>query len=146
MRTKLRRSESSVKTLRISIRQAVSGMIAAVDVYTFNNQLIIAKGTKLTDIIITRLNFYSVTDLYILSEDVKPLPYTVMKKEASHSEVVKDSIEFKHFNEAFEESIQEFKGNLNNIVTSELPLDSSILLAHATSILSESRKDRKSVV
>lgn len=80
MRTKLRQSESSVKTLRISISQAVPGMMAAVDVYTFNNQLIIAKGTKLTDTIITRLKFYSVTDLNILSEDVMPQPSLALKK------------------------------------------------------------------
>jgi len=114
-------------------------MVAADDVYTFNNQLIIAKGTKLTDKIITRLKFYSISELYVFSEEPKHQPTAPKVKVFSHSDMVKDSPEFKQFNQEFLKSIQEFKGALNSIASNKFPYDLSSLLNHTTNILSESR-------
>ena len=55
-----------IKTLT---SQAIPGMIVAEDIYTKDHYLIIAKDTVLTDKIITRLKFYSITDFYIYCED-----------------------------------------------------------------------------
>lgn len=128
-----------MKTVRIPISQAIPGAISADDVYSSNHQLIISKGTTLTRKIITSLKFYSILDLSILAEDSDYPSSTQLKKDASYSEVIKDSIEFKKFNAAFLESIQDFKVDLNIIANSDEPIDTSNLLNYITRILSESR-------
>ncbi|MBD5465331.1 MAG: hypothetical protein HDR22_05865, partial [Lachnospiraceae bacterium] len=45
---------------KINVADLIPGMITAEDVYTYNNQLIVQKGTELTDKTITRLEFYSI--------------------------------------------------------------------------------------
>ena len=54
-----------MKTTRIFASQAVPGMVVAEDVYTFNNQMIIAAGTTLDDKMITRMKFYSVATIIV---------------------------------------------------------------------------------
>ncbi|MGB8455478.1 MAG: HD-GYP domain-containing protein [Anaerocolumna sp.] len=124
-----------MKKKRITIRQATPGMVAGEDVYTFNNQLIISEGTVLTDKIITRLKFYSISDFNIILEDEKK-PVTADK---SHSQMIRESNEFKQFNTSFIESLQDFKGELNKVNTEDKTLDVSGLLDHTTQILSNSR-------
>lgn len=120
---------------RITTRQATPGMIAGEDIYTYNNQLIISEGTALTDKIITRLKFYSVSDFNINLEDaVKP-----KVKELNHSQIVRTSAEFKKFNTTFMKSLKDFKNELRNIDPDDKKLDVSGLLSHTTKILSGSR-------
>jgi putative nucleotidyltransferase with HDIG domain len=126
-----------VRTIRIPVKKAVPGMIAAEDIYNTSNQLVISKGTKLSDKVITRLKFHLISDLFIIIEDKKP--EVPEKTNASFSEITKESVEFKHFNKAFVESVHDFKGELNKIMDKDAPIDTSGLLQHATSILSESR-------
>ncbi len=128
-----------MKIVRIPISQAVPGAISADDVYSSNDQLIISNGTKLTSKIITRLKFYLIKDLNIIVEDADYQSRPQLRKDASYSEVIKDSIEFKKFHTAFVESIEGFKVDLNNIANSDVPIDTNKLLKYTTKILSESR-------
>jgi len=99
-------------------------MVAGEDIYTYNNQLIITEGTSLTDKIITRLKFYSISDFKIIVEWVKKPEV----KEPSHIQQIRESAEFKQFNTSF-----------MDISASDKTLDISALLNHATNILSGSR-------
>lgn len=48
-------------------------MISAEDVYSYNNQLILPKGTELSDKIITRLEFYSILAIQVMDQnDMEP--------------------------------------------------------------------------
>ncbi len=124
-----------MKRKRVTIRQAAPGMVAGEDIYTYNNQLIITEGTTLTDKIITRLKFYSISDFKIIVEwDKKP-----EAKEPSHIQRIRESAEFKQFNTSFMESLSDFKLELNNISADAKTLDVSALLNHTTNILSGSR-------
>jgi putative nucleotidyltransferase with HDIG domain len=125
-----------VRTIRIPIKKAVPGMLAAEDIYNSSNQLVISSGTKLSDKVITRLKFHLISDLLIIIEDKKAEP---VKTVATFSQITRESTEFKHFNNAFVESVQDFKGELNKIMDKDAPIDTSGLLQHATTILSESR-------
>ena len=53
---------------RVSTYALVPGMKVAEDVYNYNKQLVLPKGTILTDDVITRLEFYSVIQVYITDE------------------------------------------------------------------------------
>ncbi len=120
---------------RITIRQATPGMVAGEDVYNYNNQLVISEGTVLTDKIITRLKFYSITDFSIILEDVKKPAV----KDVSQSQITRESAEFKQFSNSFMESLQDFKGELSKIDAKDTALDVTGLINHATQILSNSR-------
>lgn len=127
-----------MKTRRISIREALPGMVTAEDVYTYNNQLVISKGTVLSDKVITRLRFYSISHFHIFLSDAT-LKDTPVQKVTTQSKLIKESQEFKQFSQTFVTSVKEFKGNLNNVVTSTDEIDVDSLLEHTTSILSDAR-------
>lgn len=127
-----------MKTRRISIREAIPGMVTTEDVYTYNNQLVISKGTVLSDKVITKLRFYSISHFHIFNGDVIPED-TTAKMSLSQSSHIKESQEFKQFSQSFVESVQEFKGNLNNVVTQDTTIDVDSLLEHTTSVLSDTR-------
>ncbi len=128
-----------MKTLRIPINQAVPGLVVAEDIYSANNQLIISKNTILNRKIITRLRFYLINELLIISESSKNQSDKPVVQEDNYSQVIRNSIEFKRFNEAFSESIGDFKTELNNIANGQEPIDIAKLLEHTARILAESR-------
>lgn len=128
-----------MKTQRIPIIQAVPGMISAEDVYNFSNQLVISSNTVLTAKIITRLKFFSISDINISLEEPTDHVLIPKKKKASNSELVKESVEFKKFKGAFVDSLQDFKGELGTIITSDSPIDTAALLEHTSKILEQSR-------
>lgn len=107
-----------MKTQKIPIAQAAPGMIVADDVYTFNNQLIISAGMSLTDKMITRLKFYSIKYILIsLSEDdnISPSPFI----RETYSERIKNTVEFKQFNEQLINTSDQFKSKLNDIIVDQ---------------------------
>jgi putative nucleotidyltransferase with HDIG domain len=127
----------NVKKKRVSIRQAVPGMITGEDIYNYNNQLIIGAGTALTDKIITRLKFYCINDFtIILDEDNKP---KIQESSDNYQSSIRESEEFKQFNNRFMESVDNFKTLLNNINTEDKSLDVSTMLEHTNNILSSTR-------
>lgn len=128
-----------MKTLRIPINQAVPGLVVAEDIYSANNQLIISKNTVLNRKIITRLRFYLINEFLIVVESSDKQPDKPVVKEDNYSQVIRNSVEFKRFNEKFVESIGDFKTELTNIANGQEPLDLEKLLEHTTRILAESR-------
>lgn len=116
---------------RVSLANLVPGMITAEDVFTYNNQLIVAKNTPLTDKIITRLEFYSIMSVRVHDEPAEsgqtasPLvvPSEPPKEFKSYSEQIQASQEFKEFKANFEESIDSMKNSLNDIVKKGAPID-----------------------
>ncbi len=128
-----------MKTLRIPINEAVPGLVVADDIYSANNQLIISKGTVLNRKIITRLRFYLINELSIEADADKDQSKKETVKEDNYSQVIRNSAEFKRFNEEFLDSIHDFKTELNNIAYGEAPMDILKLLEHTAKILAESR-------
>ena len=103
---------------RILTQNLVPGMITAEDVYSYNNQLIIAKDTPLTDKAITKLEFYSVLSIRIKDgqEAEEPEPAYKVDPDAIYSDKVKSSPEFKKFRKEFNESLVSFKKSMNDLV------------------------------
>ncbi len=124
-----------MKKKHITIRQAAPGMVAGEDIFAYNDQLIITEGTVLTDKIITRLKFYSISDFSIILEE----PKNPEIKDISYTQLIRESEEFKQFNTTFIESLQNFTGDLDEIAGDDKPLDISGLLDHTAQILSKSR-------
>ena len=59
-----------MKTVKLFTNQLAPGMVVAEDVYSYNNQQIIAKaGTTIDDKLITRFKFYSINAVSIRVEE-----------------------------------------------------------------------------
>lgn len=125
------------------MRQAKPGMIVADDIYNASNQLVISKGIMLTDRIITRLKFNSITEFNIIVSEGKdtsePQKAPEPVKEVSYSEKVRTSAEFKEFQQSFNQKVDSFKGELDKLSDANEPIDVSGLLEHTSDLLEKSR-------
>ncbi len=113
------------------------GMIVGKDIYSSSDYLIAGEGTVLTDRMITRLKFYSVPEIVIVT------PESLQKKEkkqtastvpASYVGKVKSSPEYRSFTKTFYSSFVSYKGQLNEVVQNNAPLDTDSLLADVSKI------------
>ncbi len=121
---------------RLSTQELIPGMITAEDVFSFNNQLILPKDMVLTDKAITKLEFYSISSVYI-KDDSMQAEITEQLPNPSYSERIRASEEYRRFKKKYEEEIEEFKDNVNDIITKNV-LDTEALLEKPQILLAES--------
>jgi putative nucleotidyltransferase with HDIG domain len=119
---------------RLNTSELVPGMTTAADVYTYNNQLILPKGLLLTDKTITKLEFYSVFTVMVEDEIAAPKKEN-LASETPYSERVKSSANYIRFKSKFDEEIQNFERNLNDIVIRNKPVDVKSLITQTTLLL-----------
>lgn len=123
-----------MEAIRIRTDQAAVGMVVATDIYSSNDQLIITKGTKLDERMITRLRFYNIYGLYISKEEPQMEP-----NEDSYIEALRSTPEFKKFNRTYVESVNKVEDNFQSILDGEEQIDIDSLLEETGRILSEGR-------
>lgn len=123
-----------MEAFRIGTDQVTAGMIVAADIYSSNDQLIITKGTRLDERMITRLRFYNIYGLYVSKEEPKK-----ESKEDSYIEALRSTPEFKKFNRTYVESVNNVGNNFQNILDGEEQIDIDNLLYETDRILSEGR-------
>ena len=114
---------------RVNIANLVPGMVTAEDVYTYGNQLIIPKHTILNDKAITRLEFYSIVSIRV-EDTPADLPTPAVSasnapQDIPYSQWVQSTPEFKKFKQDYDESVNDFKNSINDIVEkgSEINVD-----------------------
>ncbi len=142
------------------------GMILDDDVYTSEEQLLIPKGTALTQEIIAALKEHSVFAARIrVGEDGKtPVTEAEVKEEAKEQEEateqelqeplpeapkalenmqyyekVRETEEFKVFNEAFVQTVDSLKDTFNHAVMNNEEIDSDQILGEVENVVSKSR-------
>ena len=106
---------------RVRISDLQPGMKTAEDVFSYNNQMIVPKGSVLDDKMITRLEFYSVLAVRIADdqdpESEVPTPAeTGLGEDTAYSVKVKNSKQFKKFEQSFLENTENFKVKLKDII------------------------------
>ena len=127
-----------MKRLRIS--ELRPGMKTGEDVYSYNNQMIVPKGATLDDKIITRLEFYSVLAVRIMDESDEPESQPTdgeITEDSYYFQRVKNSKQFKKFEQSFLDNTEAFKVNLKNIAESGADIDSHALINNITSLIAE---------
>ncbi len=120
-------------------------MKTAEDVFSYNNQMIVPKGSTLDDKMITRLEFYSVLAVRIAEDGDEPVPdqetapvaATETTRETAYSQRVKSSKQFKKFEETFLEKTETFKENLRSIAEDGAEVDSKAMLEGITGLIGE---------
>lgn len=129
-----------MKTAKIPVSQLVPNMIVASSVYTFNNQLLIETGTRLSDKIITRLKFYSIDFVRVRVEDDAPdiLAEVPMKKD-SYLEKLKETDQFQQFQQSLITMTNNIKITMEQILESSKVPDVYALYDAVNEVISYSR-------
>ena len=123
------------------------GMIVGEDIFSYSNQLIVPKGSVLTDKVITRLEFYAIP--YIKIEDTRQeeagsdttadIPRTAIDastENMAYSDQIRSSPQFIRYKTDFDKTIGDFKDNINDIVQKGAKIDTNELLTQATHLIS----------
>lgn len=123
-----------MEAIRIRTDQAIAGMVVAADIYTSNDQLIITKGTKLDERMITKLRFYNIYGLFVYKQDIiEDTPGE------SYLEMLRNTTEFKKFNRSYVETVGELANSFQKVIRGEGEIDIDSLLKETDRILSEGR-------
>lgn len=123
-----------MNTLKILTTQAIPGMVVSEDIYTKDLHLIIRKDTTLTDKIITRLEFYSITDFSVYAGD----SFNEINEEYIESTFfsdIKKSDSFKRFRKSYHNTINRLKSSVDNLVDKNQDIDPDELLSDISKIL-----------
>lgn len=124
---------------RISTMQLIPGMRVDEDVLTLDHQLILRKGTILTDALITKLELYGILTIYI-DENYPPpvIPAKIPKQ--SYYERVRETESFKKFKEEYNAEIDSFKAHLNNVVERNITIDVKEMLDVPLKLILEAKE------
>lgn len=119
---------------RLSTLQLLPGMIVAQDVLSYDRQLVMSKGTVLTDRLITKLDLHGILTIFV--EDMPAeVESRLLPDEGdeglSYSQRIQSSPVFKKFKADYELNVDSFKNALNNVVERNIALDVNTLL-HST--------------
>lgn len=118
------------------------GMVTAEAVYNFSNHLIISSNTTLTPDIINKLKYYSIKSVKILfPEDNREIPQNDREdgKDLTYFEKIQVSKEFKVFETEFNSCVNDFKGELNDLVVKNGEGIIDNMLGHVDSIFKKAR-------
>lgn len=118
---------------RVSAMQLVPGMVVAEDVFSFNGQLLIPKGTKLTDTAITILGVYDILSIRIKDAAEESAPDSSL----SYSDRIKSSPAFQIFKEEYDEQSAHFKDALQAVTEENAPLNTEDLLEGTLALMDE---------
>ena len=132
-----------MKTKKVLTANLKPGMVAAEAAYTFTNHLVIQSNTTLTDDIIDKLKYYAVKSVKIFENDEtadsgNSAPATATET-PTYFERIQESEEFKEFSNEFDESLDTFKTQLNDIVVKNSDGIVDDMLGNITKILKRTR-------
>jgi putative nucleotidyltransferase with HDIG domain len=111
-------------------------MVVAIDIFSKDGNLIIAKDTPLTDRNIARLEFHSILELTVfgIPSSLSPAAY---QQEETYIEKVKRSEAFQRFHLAYQSTTEDLKDSLNGIVHRQKKVDADQLLSDAAKIFDQ---------
>lgn len=122
------------------------GMVSSEAAYTYSNHLVIQSNTVLTEEIIEKLKYYAVKAVKVYAQEdqptapTEPAPkQTVESSGQTYYERVQSSQEFKQFETKFTDCIDNFKQELNDIITKSSDGLVDNMLNEVCSILEKTR-------
>lgn len=135
---------------RIKTSELVPGYVLAEDVYNFSGQMILPKGLVLNDRVITRLEFYSILSVRVEDEmntselDTADSTITVdtpiQKDEvASLSAAITQSQDYIEFKNTFDNTLDDFKSQINNVIESNAEIDIDSLMGNTKDLINNAK-------
>lgn len=120
---------------RLSTLQLIPGMVLADNVFSYDNQLILAQGTTLTDSLISRLDLYGILTVSVTDAETTSSDSNETTEDMSYAERVKHSPAFQAFREDYEINVDKFRTSINKIVEKNITLDITTLLKHSLDMI-----------
>ncbi len=140
-----------MNTQKISTAKIKPGMVVAEDVYTSGDQMVLNKGTVLTDRSITRLKFYSIREIIISvegdAEEAAPVQKPVTRstesvkapsadESISYTERVKKSEDYKKFAQSYKQTLDVYSSSLTAFAKNKGGINTTDLLNSVKSMYS----------
>ncbi len=133
---------------KIQTSKLKPGMIVGSDVLNYDNKTIIAKGTKLSQTLITRLELYGILSIYVEDEipesapkkeeaEEKPSQPSAPGEEISHFERLRETELFKEFQADYEEGRKSLEFHVSEMVDKNVEVDPIILLEKPLEMISK---------
>lgn len=119
---------------RLSTTQLVPGMTVAEDVLTYDRQLILPRGTVLTDKSIMKLDLYGILTISIENTDGSASSSLFPQEQAYLQRIKKDPV-FPAFKKEYDLSVDFLQDNIQRVVKDNLPLDINELLKSTLRVL-----------
>lgn len=126
---------------KVFARQLIPGMIAAEDIFSLNNQLLIPRGTVLTDSAITILEIYNIFSIRVEDEQILDSLTDLSESETTptHYERIMRSPDFKKFKQDYDVQIGKLHEALTNALTAEQPFDADALLTGTLGLVEDAK-------
>lgn len=129
-----------METKKIFVKDAKANMVIAEDVCNDENDLIIPKGTILTETLLLRLIVFGINQVRVFERKIEPfieqkVNNESIKKEGSQQEKLKKSQEFKAFKKQFENTVENVSGVFEGIVTGNENIQIMSLFDNVESII-----------
>ena len=141
----LKNTAPSGNEKKIFIFDAHEGMILAKDVLNSDGSLIAASGTILDMNMIAKISGYHILEVFVKQElpnkskvSVKPGVSQNTSAEPTYFDKIRESEEFKIFNNMYESNIDSLKHQLDDIVNAAADIDVDAILEQPLSIIEQS--------
>ena len=125
---------------KIQTSKLKPGMVVGSDVLNYDNKTIIAKGTTLSQTLITRLELYGILSVYVEDEMPKAQAQDVVSSEEtepSHFEKIRETEMFKEFQADYEEGRKSLEFHVSEMVDKNVEVDPIILLEKPLEMISK---------
>jgi len=119
--------------IQIMLHKASPGMTLAEDVYK-GTQLLVPKDTVINKDVLNIMRFSSVVSVAVYDQTSEATP-TVKPTEVTHSQKLRNSEDFKVFEEQFHRSTENFSYTLTDIATKNKDIDIDTLFESANEIM-----------
>lgn len=116
------------------------GMIVAADVFTPRGQLIVLRGSILSQQMIQHMKYYHVPSVTILPNEIDPMSFEKADcSEPTYAKRIRQSESFKEFREHYTQSASIFQEQLSRFVAGDAHLDTSALLQDTLELFDHNR-------
>ncbi len=115
------------------------GMIVASDIKTKTGQMLVQRGSVLSQQMIQHMRFYHIDSALILPNEVVPVHTIEEIEEPSYAKRIKESQEFIEFKETFTQSAEIFKNSMQDFINGDAKLDTDLMLSGTMYLFNENK-------
>lgn len=129
---------SEEKVVLMPVSSLMAGMVAARDVYSRNDQLLIPKGVTINNNMITRITFFGIMSVSVYANDIleSQVENDDLKYEHMSPQEKKEFIEFK---KNYDLTVSSVTKNMNQLLTADEEIDQEKLVEDVDKLVFKSR-------
>lgn len=117
-----------------------TGMIVANDVFTSHGQLIVPRGSILSQQMIQHMKYYHVSSATILPNEISPASAEAQPQaEPTYAKRIRQSEAFKDFRKNYTQSASIFQNQLTQFVAGDTHLNTNVLLENTMELFEHNR-------